>query len=215
MRTKLRVPGALAALAVTAFALLFAACGDEADSVGDAVNDTIDEVQDAIPTTSPTIAPTGTATSTAAAGETVEVTAVDYAFEGLPDTIEAGTKLTLVNDSDEEAHELVAIRLPDDETRPVSELITLPDEELGEIVNTEPATVLIAAPGEEGMAVVGDGAIEEPGRYAIVCFIPVGADPAEVLAEPGPDDDGTPPAEAEPTGPPHASEGMYAELTVE
>ena len=30
-----------------------------------------------------------------------------------------------------------------------------------------------------GEAVVGDGTISEPGRYAILCFIPVGADPAE------------------------------------
>ncbi len=34
------------------------------------------------------------------------------------------------------------------------------------------------APGEEGMPVVGDGTVTEPGRYAVVCFIPVGADPA-------------------------------------
>ncbi|MGE0228734.1 MAG: hypothetical protein AB7I38_01130 [Dehalococcoidia bacterium] len=205
--TKPPVRGALAALAVTT--LLFAACGDD--------DDPVDDAQDAIPTVSvtPPRTATGTATSTGGAGTTVEVTGVDYAFEGLPDSIDAGTRLTFTNDSDEEAHELVAIRLPDDETRPVSELITLPDEELGEIVSTEPAAVLIAPPGEDGIAVVGDGTIDEPGRYAIVCFIPVGADPDEVLAEPGPDEDGTPAAEEEPSGPPHAAEGMFAELTVE
>ncbi|MEZ4553143.1 MAG: hypothetical protein R3B59_04475 [Dehalococcoidia bacterium] len=206
-----RVQGALAALAVTT--VLFAACGDDDDPVDDA----LDEAQDAIPTISVTPPRTATSTATTAGGDgnTVEVTGVDYEFEGLPDTIDAGTRLTFTNDSDEEAHELVAIRLPDGETRPVSELITLPDEELGEIVSTEPATVLIAPPGEDGIAVVGDGTIDEPGRYAVVCFIPVGADPADVLAEPGPDDEGTPAADEEPSGPPHAARGMFAELTVE
>jgi hypothetical protein len=94
--------------------------------------------------------------------------------------------------------------------------LQLPEEEIFAAVPGEPAVVLIAAPGEEGMAVVGDGTIEELGRYAVVCFIPVGADPAEVLEGP-PDDEatGTPGAEEEPSGPPHASEGMFAELTVE
>lgn len=197
-------------LGLAASAMLFAACGDDEDP--------IDQATDALPTSpinddEETTTATTTPTTVVSVSGTLEVTAVDYAFEGLPDTIESGTMLTMVNNSDEEAHELVAIRLPDDEERPVSELIALPEEELGEIISTEPATVLIAAPGEESMAVVGDGTIEESGRYAIVCFIPVGADPAEVLAVPGPD--ATEPADGEPPGPPHASEGMYAELTVE
>jgi hypothetical protein len=204
---KLQAPGRFAVAGLVTGALLFAACGDDEDPI-----------EDADSTATATVTRTATATTSTATsetGETVEVTAVDYEFEDLPESIEAGTMLTLKNDSDAEAHELVAIRLPDNETRPVSELITLPDEELGEIVSTEPAVVLIAAPGEEGMAVVGDGTITEPGRYAVVCFIPVGADPAEVLAGP-PADDATPAAEEEPAGPPpHAAEGMYAELTVE
>lgn len=197
--------GALAALAVTG--LILAACGDNDDTVDDAV----DDARDVLPTASAT----ATATATGGSGTTVEVTGVDYSFRGLPRTVKANTRLTFTNDSDKEAHELVAIRLPANETRPVSQLITLPEEELGEIVSTEPAVVLIAPPGEDGIAVLGDGSLDERGRYAIVCFIPVGADPAAVLAGPGPDDEGTPAAGAEPSGPPHAAQGMYAELTVE
>ena len=177
--------------------LLVAACGD--DDNGNGNGNGVESI--------PTVAATPTPAEPAGA-ETIEVTAVDYAFQGLSDTVETGTMVTLVNESDVEAHELVAIRLPDDETRPVSELIQLPDEEIPEIVNTEPTMVLISAPGEEGMAVVGDGTFTEPGRYAVFCFIPVGADPAVVL---DPMAEGPPEGEA----PPHAAQGMFAEVTVE
>jgi hypothetical protein len=154
----------------------------------------------------------GTEVTEAEAGATIEVTAVDYGFEGLPDTIEAGSKLSLTNSSDKEAHELVAILIPEGEERPVEELISLPEEEIDAIFGSaEPATVILAAPGQTDQpgAVVGDGTITEPGRYAVVCFLPVGGDPAVVLdpnAE-GPPDTGD--------APPHAAQGMFAELTVE
>ena len=48
----------------------------------------------------------------------------------------------------------------------------------------EPAMVLVAGPGEDGMAVVGDGTVTEPGRYVVACAIPIGADPAEIMAPP-------------------------------
>ena len=59
-------------------------------------------------------------------------TATEYAFAGLPESVPAGTTLSLVNGG-QEPHELVAIRIPDEETCPVSELVTLPEEELGAV----------------------------------------------------------------------------------
>ena len=56
----------------------------------------------------------------------VAVNAVDYAFEDLPETVEAGTMLSLTNNSTAEVHELVAFLLPEDETRPIEELVTAP-----------------------------------------------------------------------------------------
>ncbi len=141
----------------------------------------------------------------------VEVTAVDYAYEGLPATIAAGTEITMVNESAMEVHEFVAIRLPDEETRPVSELVKLPPEELAAFFPGL-ATVLIAAPGEEAVAVEGDGTLTEPGRYAIICVIPTGADPQEYL-EAAAASEGGPPDVA--GGPPHIVSGMYAEVVVE
>ena len=141
----------------------------------------------------------------------VEVTAVDYAYEGLPTTVAAGTEITMVNESAMEVHEFVAIRLPDDETRPVSELVKLPPEELAAFFPGL-ATVLIAAPGEEAVAVEGDGTLTEPGRYAIICVIPTGADPQEYLAAAAASEGGPPDVAG---GPPHIVSGMYAEVVVE
>jgi hypothetical protein len=143
--------------------------------------------------------------------EMVEVTAVDYGFKDLPKTLAVGSTLELKNDSTKELHELVAIRLPDSEKRPVGDLIKLSDEELGEIASTEPAMVLIAPPTEEGFAVVGNGTFTVAGRYAILCFIPTGADPAAIMAAAA--EGGTEQPEIA-GGPPHAFQGMYGEITV-
>jgi hypothetical protein len=145
----------------------------------------------------------------------VGVTAVDYRYEGLPASVPAGTRFELMNDSMAEVHELVTIRLPDDEVRPVEEIFQLPPEELDELLAAAPATVLIAAPGAKATAVVGDGTLDEAGRYAFGCFIPTGADPDEVLAaiEQFDPEAGEEPPEPD-GGPPHIAQGMVAELVV-
>src|SRR5690606_26499988 len=101
--------------------LLAAACGgDDAESTS----------ADAVPASGDAADPSlgaGDDAAGAAADAVVEVTAVDFAFEGLPDTVPAGTRLTLANDAPSELHELVAFRLPDDEHRPVAELMALPE----------------------------------------------------------------------------------------
>lgn len=188
-----RVPFRVAA----AFALagiVIAACGDDDDDV-------------AATTTTTTEAPDDAGDG---AAEPVEVTVVDYAYEGLPSSVEAGTTFTLVSGSDTEIHEFVAFRLPDEETRPVSELVMLPPDELLPALGGEPATVLLAPPGGDTIPAVGDGTLSEPGRYAIICIIPTGADPAEYL-EKAATSDGPPDVAG---GPPHIVNGMFAELTV-
>ncbi|MGH9153961.1 MAG: hypothetical protein ACRD03_16585 [Acidimicrobiales bacterium] len=153
-------------------------------------------------------------TTAAAAGDagTVTVTAVDYSFEGLPDEVDAGTRVVLENGSTRELHEFVAIRIPDSETRPVSELVQLPEAEIDALFgSTEPATVLLAPPGGEMIAAVGDGTLSEPGRYAVVCFIPTGADPQAYLEAAQSATEGPPDVAG---GPPHVANGMFAELNV-
>lgn len=151
-------------------------------------------------------------TNTPEAAGTIEVTAVDYAFEGLPARVPAGTTFTLTNSSDTEVHEIVAIRIADGETRPILELLELSDEEIGNSVAEMPATVIVAMPGEEGTAVLGDGSISEAGRYAFLCFIPTGADPQAYQDAIDSQSDGPPEVDG---GPPHAFQGMIAEVIVE
>lgn len=143
------------------------------------------------------------------AANTALVRAVDYTFLDVPDRVAVGTSFALTNTSDEEAHELVAVRLPDDEDRSVAELVALPPEEFGPLM-AGVRTVIIAGPGDEGVAVVGDGSLDEPGRYALLCIIPTGADPDEYLAKAA-TSDGPPDVAG---GPPHIVKGMFAEITV-
>ena len=72
--------------------------------------------------------------------------------------------------------------------------------------------MLLAPPGEGAIAAVGDGTLSEPGRYAIICAIPTGADPAEYLAAAAESEGGPPEV---PGGPPHFVNGMFAEIVVE
>ena len=142
--------------------------------------------------------------------EVLEVGMVDYAFAGLPESVPAGTRLTVANISDTELHELVVFRLSGDEERAVAELAGLPPDELLTALG-EPHTVLLAAPDGPVIPAVGDGVLAEPGRYALFCFIPTGADIDEYLTAAA-TSDGPPEVDG---GPPHFVHGMHAELIVE
>jgi hypothetical protein len=145
------------------------------------------------------------------------VTADDYEFRDLPDRVAAGSRLELVNASEMEVHELVAIRLPDGEERGVEEIMDLPEEELDDVLNEdEIATVLLAPPASRGEAVLGDGTLTRPGRYVVLCFLPTGAPPDEVMDafdRFDPEVDEAPPVPQ--SGPPHVVHGMLGELTVQ
>lgn len=183
----------LAAVLLATIALV-AGCGDDDDAATD----------DDSTTTTPAAEP--------AAGKTITVTGVDYKYEGLPAEMEAGTKLEFKNGSTKEVHELVAFRIPDSETRPMSELVALPEEQTEAIFGSgPPAAVLIAPPAGEVIQAVGDGTFTAPGRYGIACFIPTGADPAAYLAALQAATDGPPDVAG---GPPHVANGMFAEVKV-
>ncbi len=143
---------------------------------------------------------------------TVVVEGIDYRFDKMPAEVEAGIAFSFKNTSTKEFHEMVALRIPDTEKRSVQELTQLPPAEAEALfADVMPAFVLVAGPGEEGIAVVGDGTITEPGRYAVLCNIPIGADPAAV-AEAMQTESSGPPNLGD--GPPHLTAGMFAELNV-
>lgn len=182
-------------IAAVAVALLASGCGDDDDEANEATEET------------------STSEASDEAGEVVEVTAVDYKFEGLPDTVEAGTKFSLTNTSEKELHEFVAFALPDGEEREVDELVKLPQDELEGLFGGPPAAVLLAPPGSKPqIAAVGDGTLVEPGRFIVLCAIPTGADPQAYLDAARESQEGPPDV---PGGPPHFTRGMYGEVTVE
>lgn len=138
------------------------------------------------------------------------VTATDFAFEGLPSTIAASSTITLSNESNVELHELVAIPLPESETRTAEELMADPAGLQAYFPAVE--AVIIAPPSADGTAIVGTGELTTAGRYLIICAIPTGVDPDEYLAAAA-ESEGGPPDVGD--GPPHFVHGMWTEITVE
>ena len=145
---------------------------------------------------------------------TIEVTAQDYSFSGVPDVVAPGAELTLTNASDAEVHEMILVKVIDVETRTIEELLALPEEESESLVEFQ--GVLVALPGEDGSNPEGEGSsitVTEAGRYALVCFIPQGADPAMVEEAMQSGETEGPPDMGD--GTPHALLGMVAEFQVE
>lgn len=144
--------------------------------------------------------------------DTKTVTAADYSFQNLPKEVDAGTTFKLENASTKELHEMVMIRIPDSETRPMSDLVKLPESELDRLFAGDPAMVLLRPPGGgEQINAVGDGKLAEKGRYAVICAIPTGADPAAYLAAAQSSQGGPPNV---PGGAPHFVQGMFGEIKV-
>ena len=143
----------------------------------------------------------------------VEVTGRDYVFEGVPKTADAGAELTFTNGSEAEFHEMLVLRIVDGEERSLEELLALPEEESESLADFH--GILVAMPGEDGSNPEGDGdsiVLDEPGRYAVLCFIPQGADPDALAAAMAGDSEGPPDVG---DGTPHALLGMAAEIQVD
>jgi hypothetical protein len=150
----------------------------------------------------------GDDTDANAADGVLDVTLGDFSFGDVPDEVPAGTRLQVENVSDTELHELVAVRLADGDDRPVDEIVASGLEEV--MAGGPPAAVLLAAPGGEQIAAVGDGVLAEPGRYLLLCAIPTGADVREYL-EAAATSDGPPQVDG---GPPHFVNGMVDDVVV-
>lgn len=212
-KSRTRTAGRVALATVLSAGLLLTACGDDDDEA--TADDTTAETTEEQAAETTEASPLDDASDGGVEDGVLTVELVDYGFEGLPESVPAGTKLQVENTSKVEFHELVAFKLPEGETRTAEELVALPEEELTGLFAGPPAAVLLAGPdGGEQTAAVGDGTLSEPGSYVLFCAIPVGADP-EALAEAAQSPDAGPPAEDPDAGPPHFTEGMYADLVVE
>jgi hypothetical protein len=118
----------------------------------------------------------------------LDVRGIDFAFEGIPDELDAGrVSIEFTNETEHaEPHEMLLMKRLDDSDESVTELLELPDEEL--FAKVAPTAVAYADDaGGTNVALVD----LEPGAYIAICMIPTGGD-----------------------GPPHAVNGMVAEFTV-
>jgi len=127
---------------------------------------------------------------------TVEVSGIDFGFEGLPETIDQGRVAILFTNDGTEAHEIAVMRRNDGVTESFEELLALPEEEAMEKV-TPVGGAFAAENGAQGL-LVGDF---EPGDYIAICFIPAGSVSSDGAITEG-------------TGAPHFTHGMQQEFTV-
>ncbi|MDP1820813.1 MAG: hypothetical protein Q8K58_13110 [Acidimicrobiales bacterium] len=122
----------------------------------------------------------------------VAITATDYAFDGADALGTQGTYAMTLQNSGNELHEASIVRLAEGEVRTIEELVS--SEEEPELTQVAFAG---ACPGVTTEAVTVE--IDQPGRYVLACFIPVGTLPTAAEA---------------PEGPPHAAQGMIQEFQV-
>ena len=133
------------------------------------------------------------------------VAGTEYAFGGLPAELPAGPIIISLENIGEQVHELILIRVNDDVTLTLDELLALPEEESNTMAT--PVGFLFAFPGTAFDTVLD----LTPGRYVALCFLPEGATPEIISQMGGPEDTAPPGAEL---GPPHFTLGMVQEITV-
>jgi uncharacterized cupredoxin-like copper-binding protein len=97
--------------------------------------------------------------------EIIEVAAVDFAFEGIPDTVPAGDVSFHMTNEGDAAHEMFMARLG--EGVELDDLLAMEEEPSPE--QAEEIGGTFAPPGESAY-LNAEGL--EPGTYAVVCFIP-------------------------------------------
>jgi hypothetical protein len=101
----------------------------------------------------------------------IDVTATNYKFDGIPESVPAGTTILNFDNGGTEFHEMVLMQVAEGEERPLAELMALPEDQVDSLI-TEKGFVL-APPGAQTYVT----AELDPGRYVAICFVPVGATP--------------------------------------
>ncbi len=119
---------------------------------------------------------------------TLDVTGIDFAFEGIPDEVDSGrVAIRFTNETESaEAHEMFVMQRAEGVDESVTELLDLPQEELfSKVIPTA-----VAYADDEGGVNVALVDLA-PGEYIAICMIPTTTD-----------------------GAPHATHGMVTEFTV-
>jgi hypothetical protein len=95
--------------------------------------------------------------------EDINVTAVEYEFQGIPDAVSAGPHRFILQDTGEEPHVLYLFLITGDQT--IQELIELPEKQSNKL--TQAVDRAETAPGESDHF----NADLIPGRFGYVCFV--------------------------------------------
>lgn len=126
----------------------------------------------------------------------LEVVGKEYAFEGLPATLEAGLAGILFTNEGVEAHEIGVARKKAGVTDEWEAILALPEEEAMAKIDLV-GGAFAPSKGDQSLLI----AELEPGDYAAVCFVPTGTTMDESGEHPG-------------EGQPHFMQGMLSEFTV-
>jgi hypothetical protein len=127
----------------------------------------------------------------------LDVTGIEYEFQGLPKTLPTGPVAIRFTDTGAELHELQIFRVKAKDS--VKKIIRLSEKEQRSKI--EEVDTVRATQGETVYTIVD---FSRPGRYGAVCHLPVGSTSVEAAEEAGKDHPKS-----------HAQEGMYATITVE
>lgn len=187
-----------------ALALVLFACAGAAETGGDTASD--------VGASEPAVAGSSEpaeADSPAPATADATITGVDYAFE--VGDISAGDTVEFVNGSEDEAHEMIVMKVNDDS-------VTL--EDIQKLLEEDPEGPPPEFLEESGFAFALPGETAEQtltldaGRYLVLCFIPQNA-PPEMVAKMMQSESSEPPEMPADVGPPHAVAGMVNLFEVE
>lgn len=137
--------------------------------------------------------------------QSVDATAREYAFQGIPETLKAGPTTFSIDNEGSEVHEIHVFRLSED-VGAVSELLNRSQDEAQDKMTS--VGMASADPGDQRSF----DADLDAGRYAAVCLIPVGTLPE--AGHSGHDMEDMEDMVFDPNADTHMRRGMFAEFTV-
>jgi hypothetical protein len=97
--------------------------------------------------------------------EQVEVTGLDFSFDGIPEEIDAGDVAFKFTNDGVEPHEMAIARINDDADMTIDEILQLPRREGEALITEEGGT--FAEPGGTDYSITN----LEAGNYAMLCFV--------------------------------------------
>jgi hypothetical protein len=127
----------------------------------------------------------------------LQANGIEYEFQGLPKTVAAGKVAIQFTDNGAEIHELEVLRIKGKDS--AKKLTGLSESQLGK--KAEDVGSTFAMQGQTSYAFAD---MSKPGRYAVLCHLPVGSTSPQAAEEAG-----------KKHAKSHAQEGMYATITVE